>query len=102
MVPKHYSGFMGTLEEGGPNGNWPDTLKALWFDARGDWEASHALAQDIHNQIGSWIHAYLHRKEGDDFNAGYWYGRAKKPFPTIPLQEEFKQIVGFVLTAHGH
>ena len=50
----------------------------MWFDVKGDWEASHNIAQDMHDDNGSWIHAYLHRKEGDKFNAGYWYRRARK------------------------
>lgn len=102
MIPKDFNGFMGTLKRACPDENWPETLRAMWFDARGNWEASHTVAQDIHNDIGSWIHAYLHRKEGDDFNAGYWYGRARKPFPTLTLKEEFEQIVNVILTAYGH
>lgn len=68
-------------------------LKALWFDAKGDWEKSHNIIQDMDDPIASWIHAYLHRKEGDISNAGYWYHRAGKKMPDLTLQEEWKFIV---------
>lgn len=56
-------------------------LQALWHDARGDWERAHGCAQDDHSREGSWVHAYLHRKEGDGGNAGYWYQRANRKMP---------------------
>ena len=56
-------------------------LRALWLDARGDWDGAHAIAQDVEDNDGACVHAYLHRKEGDLSNAGYWYRRAsEKPF----------------------
>lgn len=67
-------------------------LAALWHDAQGDWEAAHDIAQDIHTRDGSWLHAYLHRKEGDQWNAGYWYRLAGKPVFTGSLEEEWEQI----------
>ena len=54
-------------------------LRALWHDAKGNWAAAHAIAQEIDDRTGSWVHAYLHRKEGDLGNAGYWYRRAGQP-----------------------
>lgn len=80
-----------------PDDTWPDALKAMWYDAAGNWSASHDIAQELHTDLGSWIHAYLHRKEGDDWNAGYWYNRAHKKFPKISLEEELKEIVEYVL-----
>lgn len=68
-------------------------LQALWYDARGDWEKAHTLAQDVNTKDGSWIHAYLHRKEGDHFNAQYWYTRANRTLPKIDLDEEWNFIV---------
>lgn len=68
-------------------------LLALWHDAHGDWEAAHNIAQDIHTHDGSWLHAYLHRKEGDLWNAGYWYRQAGKPVHTGPLEEEWEELV---------
>lgn len=68
-------------------------LLALWHDARGDWEAGHNIAQDIHSRDGSWLHAYLHRKEGDLWNAGYWYRQAGKPTHIGPLVVEWEELV---------
>ncbi len=97
MIPKDYTEFEATLAGSQPLSDWPEWLKALWFDAKGDWEASHNIAQDLHNQLGSWIHAYLHRKEGDRFNAGYWYRQANRPFSKLSLEDELKEIVEYVL-----
>lgn len=74
-----------------------DALRALWHDRRGDWEAAHTIAQDIHDETGSWIHAYLHRKEGDRSNAAYWYRRAGKPVASGPLDAEWTTIVAALL-----
>ena len=69
-------------------------LKALWFDAKGDWEKAHNIAQkDEGNILYDRIHAYLHRKEGDIFNAKYWYRRINNPFPDISLTEEWEILV---------
>lgn len=69
-------------------------VQALWHDARGDWEKAHQCAQDDHGRDGSWVHAYLHRKEGDPGNAGYWYSRAgrKMPAQTVTLEAEWEAI----------
>jgi len=67
-------------------------LQALWYDANGDWEKAHTIAQDINTKDGSWIHAYLHRKEGDQFNAQYWYTRANRIMPKESLEEEWNSI----------
>lgn len=97
VKPTNYDDFKGTLQNSQPPIEWPEALKALWYDANGDWEASHDIAQDLDNTLGSWIHAYLHRKEGDTFNAGYWYRRAKREFPEISLAEEHRGITEFIL-----
>ncbi len=97
MLPKDYTEFKETLKQAVPPTAWPEALKALWFDAKGDWESSHNIAQDMHNELGSWMHAYLHRKEGDRFNAGYWYRQAGKSYPEMSLETELKQMVVFVL-----
>ncbi len=68
-------------------------LRALWYEAKGDWEQAHQLVQDDQKGNGAWVHAYLHRKEGDEWNAGYWYRKAGKPFPSVSLNEEWKEIV---------
>ncbi len=97
MLPKNYSEFEHTLSQAVPPDDWPEALKALWFDAKGDWESSHNIAQDMHNELGSWMHAYLHRKEGDKFNAGYWYRQAGRSYPEMSLEAELREMVVFVL-----
>ena len=72
-------------------------LLALWHDGRGDWDAAHRVAQDIDDADGSWIHAYLHRKEGDAGNAAYWYRRAGQPVASGSLDAEWEQIVTALL-----
>jgi hypothetical protein len=68
-------------------------LVALWHDANGNWSRAHEVAQDIDGKTGSWVHAYLHRKEGDISNAGYWYRRAGEPVATGSLDAEWREIV---------
>ena len=94
MKPKTYEEFEATLDQYALPSDWSEPLKSLWFDAKGDWESSHDIAQEIGSPMGSWIHAYLHRKEGDKWNAKYWYGREGKPFPEYSLEEELKVLVG--------
>lgn len=100
-VHEDYEDFKKTLTNESPPSEWPEGLQSLWYDAKGDWKASHDIAQDMHNSLGSWIHAYLHRKEGDEFNAGYWYRRAKREFPKISLGEEHRRITEFVLATRS-
>lgn len=96
-MPQNYADFENTLIQSHAPEYWPEALKALWHDGKGDWEASHDIAQDIQSILGSWIHAYLHRKEGDRFNAGYWYRLAERPYPKATLNEELKEIVEYIL-----
>jgi hypothetical protein len=84
--------FKKTFDHNEPPAGISPMLKALWFDAKDDWEKAHDVAQDILSIDGSWIHAYLHRKEGDQPNASYWYSRAHKPTPNYSLQEEWLQL----------
>ncbi|WP_349351391.1 MULTISPECIES: hypothetical protein [unclassified Flagellimonas] len=93
MIPDNHEAFEATLDQTAPPEEWPEALQSLWFDANGDWESSHNIAQDLQSTMGSWIHAYLHRKEGDEWNARYWYDRAGKPFPNYSLEEELKVLV---------
>jgi hypothetical protein len=61
--------------------DWPELLKALAFDRAGDWDTAHTIAQESAGAAGSAVHAYLHRKEGVQWNAEYWYRRAgRSPF----------------------
>jgi hypothetical protein len=72
-------------------------LLALWFDGRGDWDAAHRVAQDIDDADGAWVHAYLHRKEGDLGNAAYWYRRAGRAVASTALDAEWTSIVSALL-----
>lgn len=72
-------------------------LLALWQDGRGDWELAHQTVQDDSSTEGAWVHAYLHRKEGDKGNALYWYDRADQPFFEGTLKEEWREIVETLL-----
>jgi hypothetical protein len=68
-------------------------LLALWWDARGDWNRAHELAQDVAGPDGAWVHAYLHRQVGDLENAGYWYRRAGRSVATGDSRVEWEGIV---------
>jgi hypothetical protein len=89
--------FNATLSQSAPPTHLNALLQALWHDAKGDWEAAHNLAQDVHSAEGSWVHAYLHRKEGDPGNASYWYHRANKPMSQKSLKDEWTEIVSALL-----
>ena len=67
-------------------------LQTLWWDAKGDWNRAHQCAQEDHGPTGSIVHAYLHRKEGDLSNAGYWYRHAGRPPTTGPLEAEWEAL----------
>jgi hypothetical protein len=71
----------------------PPLLTALWWDSRGDWDRAHEIAQSVETADGAWVHAYLHRKEGDLGNADYWYRRAGRRRPNTSLEEEWAGIV---------
>jgi phage major head subunit gpT-like protein len=73
-------------------------LLALWWDAQGDWEQAHAVAQDVDGADGAWVHAYLHRKDGDVANAAYWYRVAARSVGMGDFRKEWERIVGELLT----
>ena len=86
-----------SVRESTPLSGMPPAIVALWHDARGDWDAAHRVAQDLETADGAWVHAYLHRKEGDASNAAYWYRRAGRPIAKVSLDEEWQQIAGALL-----
>jgi len=77
-----------------PPADLPPLAAALWWAAKGDWNRAHAIAQDIDGGDGAWVHAYLHRVEGDLANAGYWYARAGRSAATGALDDEWTEIAG--------
>ncbi len=89
--------FRDSLQAGEPPADLSLPLAALWQAAKGDWNAAHRLAQTDDSAAGAWVHAYLHRVEGDESNAGYWYRRAGKDHPKGPLDEEWAAIAGALL-----
>ena len=76
-------------------------LQALWWEAKGEWEKAHECAQAKEDMAGCWVHAYLHRREGDLENAGYWYRRAGLPPATNALEEEWLAIARNLLGPPG-
>ena len=72
-------------------------LTALWHEKRGEWSKAHEIVQEMNDANAAWIHAYLHRKEGNKGNAAYWYSRADKQFPTCSSDQEWSEIVGALL-----
>jgi hypothetical protein len=89
--------FRDSLSAAEPPGELGLALAGLWWDAKGDWTRAHENAQQDEGPEGSWVHAYLHRKEGDISNAGYWYGRAGKPPAHGPFEKECEEITRVLL-----
>jgi hypothetical protein len=97
----NFQSFKASLTQAQPPKGLSSILQAMWHDAIGDWDRAHDLAQSEKSAAGSWVHAYLHRVEGDIGNAGYWYGRAGKPACTSELAEEWVQICKELLAAEA-
>jgi hypothetical protein len=89
--------FKQSLSQDIPPASLSIYLKALWYDAKGDWQTAHAQVDHMNDETASWVHAYLHRKEGDQWNADYWYRRAGKKRPAFNLEEEWLLIVTAIL-----
>lgn len=84
--------FTNSLQQTTP----PETsvyLQALWYDANDNWKKGHDLIDKMLDKSAAWVHAYLHRKEGDIINADYWYSKAGKKRPAVSLSEEWEQLV---------
>jgi hypothetical protein len=92
--------FRASLSESSLPPALSQALRALWLDARGDWDGAHEAAQADEGGDGDWVHAYLHRKEGDGGNAAYWYRRAAKPVCRTSLDEEWEAIANALLRGH--
>ncbi|RMF59624.1 MAG: hypothetical protein D6748_06000 [Calditrichaeota bacterium] len=89
--------FQQSLDSPHPPEEIREELKALWFDARGDWDTAHLIVQALNTPEAAWVHAYLHRKEGDLTNAAYWYRRAGKPQAGGEFPQEWEEIVKALL-----
>jgi hypothetical protein len=88
-----YRQFLKTIDRADPPAGLSQLLRSLWWDKKGDWDKAHSIAQEIPTVQGSVVHAYLHREEGVIWNADYWYSRAGRQRPKIPLQEEWTLLV---------
>ncbi len=73
-------------------------LTALWHDAKGDWKGGHDLIDQLPGRDAAYVHAYLHRKEGDQYNADYWYKRSGRPRSQLSLEKEWEELVSYFLT----
>ncbi|MDB5229454.1 MAG: hypothetical protein JWN76_259 [Chitinophagaceae bacterium] len=89
--------FKQSLSGGKPPENISAYLQSLWYDGKGDWKKSHEVIQDIAGNNAAWIHAYLHRKEGDIWNADFWYNKAGKKRPDMTLEKEWEELVNAML-----
>lgn len=89
--------LLAAVRKGAPPRDLPPLLRALCFEAGGDWETAHQIAQSDDSRDAAWIHAYLHRREGDLGNAAYWYRRAGRPEERGGLEEEWRAIAAALL-----
>lgn len=85
--------FNESLLQEAPPADFSPILKSLWYDAKGDWDQAHTQVDQLSGLDAAWVHAYLHRKEGDIWNADYWYARAKKIRPNVSLEQEWESLV---------
>ena len=86
-----------SLADDSPPQGMSPLVRALWHDRRGDWTRAHEIAQDIDTEDAAWVHAYLHRREGDLSNAAYWYRHAGKSIEHGSLDDEWRAIVTALL-----
>ncbi len=89
--------FLDNVRSGQPPSTGGPLLKAVWHGLRGEWDAAHAIAQDDGSTQGSWVHAWLHRTEGDLPNAAYWYRRARRSVATNDPAAEGQEIARALL-----
>ena len=89
--------FKASLSQAKPDDGLTPPLAALWWAAKGDWDKAHKIVQDESGANAAWVHAYLHRVEGDLGNAGYWYRQAGQPVPRDSLEAEWERIAASLL-----
>jgi hypothetical protein len=85
--------FKESLNLAQPPGDLSVQIKSLWYDGKGDWPKAHAQVDQLTDRQSAWVHAYLHRKEGDIWNADYWYRKAGQARPNLSLDKEWEQLV---------
>ena len=89
--------FVDSLSRDKPDSQLPSLLQALWHEAHGDWGRAHELTQKLNSADAAWVHAYLHRREGDFSNARYWYRRAGRDEPNVSLEQEWRGIAAALI-----
>lgn len=90
--------FTSSLKNSAPPEGLGVILSALWWEKKGNWQKAHDLVEHENSAAGAWIHAYLHRVEGDIWNADYWYRHAGKTRPSVSTSEEWSQLVNNFLS----
>ena len=90
---KTLADFKASLSSDHPDTKFSAQLKSLWYDGKGNWHQAHAQVDHLDDQASAWVHAYLHRKEGDIGNADYWYSKARQIRPKLSVEEEWEQLV---------
>jgi hypothetical protein len=91
--------FRASLSDAAPASTLSPPLAALWWAAKGKWDQAHKIVQDESDANSAWVHAYLHRVEGDLGNAGYWYRQAGQPVAKDSLEAEWERIVSALLSS---
>jgi len=89
--------FQQSIKEATPPADISVYLLAMWYDGHGNWNKAHSLVDNLVDTTAYWVHAYLHRREGDSWNADYWYRKAGRKKPAISLQQEWETIVKALL-----
>jgi hypothetical protein len=89
--------FERSLSNAVPPKTLAPALQALWWARKGNWDKAHRIAMDEHSRDAAWVHAYLHRLEGDDANAGYWYRQAQRKPATGPHEDEWQAVLDALL-----
>ena len=92
------SEFKASLAGDAPASGLTPALTGLWWLAKGEWDRAHKIVQDASSREAAWVHAHLHRVEGDLGNAGYWYRQAGQPVATDALPIEWERIAAALLT----
>jgi hypothetical protein len=92
MLTMNFDDFVTSLDGAEPPEGLPLLAVAMWWAGKGDWNRAHEIAQEVETPEGAWVHAYLHRKEGDDGNAEYWYQQAGRPHSRLSSDDEWDEI----------
>ena len=92
-----FQAFTNSLDQAEPSADLPPPLRALWHQAKGNWDQAHRLVQGEKTEAAAWVHAFLHRVDGDADNAGYWYGIAGREHCAGSLSSEWEEIAGELL-----